>query len=272
MTRYRALLAYDGTAYQGFQRQAEGTPSIQGAVEGAITAVTGQTATVIGAGRTDTGVHATGQVIAFDVEWQHDPAVLLKALNARLPDDIALQELAPHEGFHPRFDAVLRVYKYTLLVTQQRQPLLRSHSWWVRSALNGEAMQSAASLLVGEHDFAAFGKSARGGSAIRRVETSTWTMEALSPDGRPEQWIYTIAANGFLQHMVRRIVGALVSVGRGKWTVEQFRAAFERAHLLEASALAPPQGLVLAHVIYPDRGVQDTEEAGETPAGGRVHG
>jgi tRNA pseudouridine38-40 synthase len=274
MTRYRALLTYDGTAYQGFQRQAGDSPTIQGAVESAIAAATGQAATVIGAGRTDTGVHATGQVIAFDVEWQHEDAALLRALNALLPGDIALQDLTRHEGFHPRFDAVLRIYKYTLIVARQRQPLLRHRAWWVHHPLDGDAMQRAASLLVGEHDFATFGKPPQGQSTVRRVETSEW-VQALPTADQPqpfEQWTYTIAANAFLQHMVRRIVGALVFVGRGKWSVEQFRTAFERARLLEAITLAPPQGLVLAQVLYPDEGTQDQEQAGETPAGGRVHG
>lgn len=272
MTRYRALLAYDGTAYQGFQRQAGDTPTIQGAVESAIAAATGKAATVIGAGRTDSGVHATGQVIAFDVEWQHEDAALLRALNALLPDDIALQELTRHEGFHPRFDAVLRVYKYTLVVAPQRQPLLRHRAWQVRQPLDSVVMQQAASLLVGEHDFATFGKPPQGESTIRRVETSEWARTPATADQPFEQWTYTIAANAFLQHMVRRIVGSLVQVGRGKWTVEQFRTAFERARLLEAITLAPPQGLVLAQVLYPDEGSQDQENAGETPAGGRVHG
>jgi tRNA pseudouridine38-40 synthase len=272
MSRYRALLAYDGTAYQGFQRQAGDTPTIQAAVETALAAVTGQTVTVIGAGRTDSGVHATGQVIAFDVEWQHEDTALLRALNSLLPDDIALQEITRHEGFHPRFDAVLRVYKYTLIVTRERQPLLRHRAWQVHNLPDGAAMQEAARLLLGEHDFATFGKPPQGDSTIRTVETSEWTVTPPAADRRYEQWMYTIAANAFLQHMVRRIVGALVQVGRGKWTIAQFREAFERAQLLEAITIAPPQGLVLAQVKYPDEGLQDQKEAGETPAGGRVHG
>ena len=108
MTRYGATLAYDGTAYQGFQRQPVPTPTIQAAVEEAIAAVTGEPTGIIGAGRTDAGVHAAGQVIAFDVEWKHNADELLRAINSQLPLDIALQELLQQDGFHPRYDALWR--------------------------------------------------------------------------------------------------------------------------------------------------------------------
>jgi tRNA pseudouridine38-40 synthase len=249
MTRYRATLAYDGTAYRGFQRQAGATPTIQGVVEQTITAVTGQTATVIGAGRTDTGVHATGQVIAFEVKWQHDDNDLLRALNALLPDDIALQEIARHEGFHPRFDAVSRIYKYTIILAEQRQPLLRYRVWHLHGKLDGEAMQAAASLLIGEHDFATFGKPPQGENTVRTVLKSEWQAVA---DKAFETWTYTIEANAFLEHMVRRVVGALVDVGRGRWTADEFRVVFERARLMEKGTIAPAHGLILTKVCYPD--------------------
>lgn len=272
MTRYRATLAYDGTVYQGFQRQAGETPTIQGAVEQAIAAVTGQATTVMAAGRTDTGVHATGQVIAFDVNWQRDDTVLMRALNALLPDDIALQDISRHEEFHPRFDAVSRVYKYTVIVAQQRQPLLRYRAWHIRGTLDVQAMEKAAHLLVGEHDFAAFGKPPQGESTVRTVLASEWQVASPTDDQPFETWTYTIEANAFLQHMVRRVVGALVDVGRGRWTVEHFRAAFERARLMEKGTIAPPHGLVLVKVCYPERVAQNREVAGETPAGGRNYG
>lgn len=272
MTRFRATLAYDGTAYQGFQRQAGETPTIQRAVEQAITAVTGQSVTVIGAGRTDSGVHATGQVIAFDAEWQHDDRALLRALNVSLPDDIALQDIIRQEGFHPRFDAVSRVYNYKLILSDQRQPLLNRLAWHIYGPLDGAAMQQAAKMLIGEHDFAAFGKPPRGENTVRTVFRSEWQMNPRTEETRYSEWVYTVEANAFLEHMVRRIVGALVNVGRGKWRVDEFRAAFERAQLLTTMRLAPPQGLVLARVFYPDEGVQDKQQAGETPAGESRHG
>jgi tRNA pseudouridine38-40 synthase len=272
MTRYRATLAYDGMAYHGFQRQAGETPTIQRTVERAIVDVTGQATTVVGAGRTDTGVHATGQVIAFDVEWQHEDNDLLRALNALLPGDIALQDIARHEGFHPRFDAVSRVYRYVVIVAEQRQPLFRYRGWHIRTVLDDEAMQTAARLLVGEHDFAAFGKPPQGESTVRSVLRSEWQVIPATDDQPFETWTYTIEANAFLQHMVRRIVGALVDVGRGRWTVDVFRALFERARLMERGTIAPPYGLTLAKVCYPETEASDREKAGETTAGGRNHG
>lgn len=268
--RYRAALAYDGTAYQGFQRQAGDTPTIQLALERAVEVITGQQVTVIAAGRTDSGVHATGQVIAFDVNWDHPDADLLRAINAVLPSDIALQDLARHEGFHPRFDAVSRVYKYTLLLAAQRQPLLRHRAWHVFAPLDSNAMQTAANWLVGTHDFGAFGKAPIDGSenTIRAVMRSQWVTE---PFENGQLWHYTIEANAFLQHMVRKIVGMLVDVGRGAQTLAQFDAAFRRAELVQAGTMAPPQGLVLEAVRYRpiNAGAQDGQQAGETPAGGR---
>jgi tRNA pseudouridine38-40 synthase len=246
--RYRATVAYDGSAYNGFQRQAGATPTIQAALETAIAAVTGSSVTVIGAGRTDTGVHATGQVIAFDVAWKHDDDDLLRAINATLPDDIALQGLSQQAGFHPRFDAVSRVYRYSVVQAAQRQPLLRRRAWHIRDPLDEEPMAWAAMMLLGEHDFATFGQPPTGEVTIRLVMESAWTRRQR-PYGW--DWTYTVEANAFLQHMVRRIVGTLVDVGRGMMSVSQFEAAFKSADLAQAGTLAPPQGLVLEAVKYP---------------------
>mgnify|MGYP000318303196 CR=1 FL=1 len=247
MNRYRATVAYDGTAYQGFQRQAGEMPTLQRALEQAVAAVTGQPATVIGAGRTDTGVHAVGQVIAFDVAWKHGDEDLLRAINATLPDDIALQDIRQQQGFHPRFDAVSRVYKYWIVQSSQRQPLLRHRAWHVWSALDADTMGEAAMRLLGEHDFAAFGKPPQGENTVRLVMESNWTKRR-APYGW--DWTYTIEANAFLQHMVRRVVGTLVDVGRGAMSVAQFEEAFQRADPAKAGTLAPPQGLVLETVRY----------------------
>jgi tRNA pseudouridine38-40 synthase len=248
MTRYRATVAYDGTAYQGFQRQAGDTPTIQGALEQAVLAVTNEAVTVIGAGRTDSGVHAIGQVIAFDVAWKHGDEALLKALNAALPADIALQDIQQREGFHPRFDAVSRVYRYSIVQAAQRQPLLRHRSWHIWSELDGEAMGRAAMLLLGEHDFAAFGTPPSGENTVRLVMESNWTRRR-APYGW--DWTYTIEANAFLKHMVRRVVALLVEVGRISITVEEFERIFRSADLSLSAIPAPPQGLVLDAVKYP---------------------
>jgi tRNA pseudouridine38-40 synthase len=247
--RYRTTLAYDGTAYQGFQRQAAGIQTIQGAVEAAIESVSSQRVTVIGAGRTDTGVHATGQVIAFDLEWKHEDEALLRAINANLPDDIALQDIRQQPGFHPRFDALSRVYQYYIIQCAQRQPLLRYRAWQIYRPLDSNAMQAAASLLVGEHDFGVFGQPPQGENTIRQVFVSHWMVES-QPYGLA--LTYRIEADAFLQHMVRRIVGMLVDVGRGLLTVAQFETIFRGGVLVGSMTVAPPQGLVLEEVRYPE--------------------
>ena len=187
--RVRAVLAYDGTNYSGFQRQAN-APTVQAALEEAIRDVTSEEPGVIGAGRTDAGVHAVGQVVAFDTAWvEHDapsgsgraersPGDLQRALNAVLPADIALRELqiaAP--GFHPRYDARSRKYRYTVYSAPVRDPLSGRYSLHVKGAIDVEGMQQAASLLVGEHDFAAFGRPPHGDSTVRHVLVAEWGGE-----------------------------------------------------------------------------------------------
>lgn len=247
MTRYRATLAYDGTHYQGFQRQAGDTPTIQGAVEKAIAQVTGQTAVVRGAGRTDSGVHATGQVIAFDVDWKHNDADLVRALNAVLPDDIALQSMTQQPGFHPRFDARWRSYQYTIIHADQPQPLWRMQAWHIRGPLDDDLLRWTARLLIGEHDFATFGNPPQGENTVRFIRQSEWTVHE-EPFG--QRLVYHVTGNAFLHHMVRRMVGMQVEVGRGQVLPAAFEAAFRAADLAQAGKLAPPQGLVLECVHY----------------------
>lgn len=250
MARYRATVAYDGTAYLGFQRQAGDAPTIQAALEKAIAETVRAPVTVLAAGRTDTGVHATGQVIAFDAVWKHRDAALLKAVNAALPEDIVLQDLVQtREDFHPRFDARTRVYTYTVLQAEVRDPLLRYRAWQIRGLLDEDAMRRAGRLIIGAHDFAAFGSPPQGESTLRVVYRSEWRT---APRERGVIWTYTIEANAFLQHMVRRIVGLLVDVGLGRRTVDEFERLFRSARLAKAVRLAPPQGLVLERVTYPE--------------------
>ena len=251
MTRYRATLSYDGTRYAGFQRQANGILTVQGCIEAALQTILGQAVTVIGAGRTDAGVHALGQVIAFDADWQHTDEALLRAINANLPDDIALQAVAQCAGFHPRFDARARRYHYDVIAAQVRQPTYNRHSWQVlrRAPLDVDAMQTAADLLIGEHDFATFGKppDASSNNTVRKVFTSHWQTTELAYS---RLHAYTIEATAFLQHMVRRIVAMLVMVGTGAQSVQGFEQAFRDAQLQGGTPLAPPQGLYLTSVRY----------------------
>jgi tRNA pseudouridine38-40 synthase len=250
MVRYRATLAYDGTAYVGWQIQSTGVPTIQDEVERALEQVLGTVTPTVAAGRTDAGVHATGQVIAFDAaNWKYSAEVLLRALNANLPADIALQDLAPTRAdFHPRFDATSRVYRYDVAETQIRQPLLHRRVWQVTPYLERAAMQQAASLLVGEHDFASFGAPTVGTVTIRWVILSVWTE---TPTEYGTLLSYHVEGNGFLRHMVRNIVGQLVAVGQGLVTLEEFEARFRNPKQRKSKRMAPPQGLCLTEVRYP---------------------
>jgi tRNA pseudouridine38-40 synthase len=253
--RFRAILAYDGTAYQGFQKQAGDRPTVQAAVERALAVISGRAVTVYGAGRTDSGVHATGQVIAFDLDWVHGELALIRALNANLPGDIAVQEAeATWDDFHPRFDARSRLYEYTVLECAHRQPLLRDRAWQIRCELDHgcldlSAMNNAARRIMGEHDFAAFGQPPEGTVTVRTVYQSRW-------DRQGRALIYTVEANAFLQHMVRRLVGALVEVGRGRITPGGFAEILASRDLGRVRVVAPPQGLCLVRVRYtPDAGI-----------------
>jgi tRNA pseudouridine38-40 synthase len=248
----RGVVAYDGTRYAGFQRQAGDTPTIQGAIEAAIRQVTGQPVTLTGAGRTDSGVHATGQVIAFEVAWRHPAQDLWRAINATLPEDIALQSLEEAQaGFHPRFDARCRVYEYTLYAAPVRQPLLDRYAWYARAdgPLDLAVMRQAAALLIGARDFATFGQPPQGEATIREVRRSE-LAETVEPGSGAQVIRYTIEANAFLYRMVRRIVGALVRVGAGQVALDEFEAAVRAANGSWPNQTAPAQGLRLTQVIY----------------------
>ncbi len=243
--RYRATVEYDGTDFHGFQRQAQGERTVQETLEAALWAVTGQAVTVMGAGRTDTGVHARGQVIAFDSDWRHGEAALGRAMNANLMRDVAVKEVESVEpGFHPRFSACRRTYQYTVYNRFCRSPLLRRTSWHRRRPLVMTAMSAAGGLLVGEHDFATFGKPPTGENTVRRVFCAEWRQNGGFMEFR-------IEANAFLNRMARSLVGTMCQVGAGEWSVERFAVAFAAADRGQAGPTAPPQGLCLLSVGYP---------------------
>ncbi len=250
MTRYRAILAYDGSAYYGYQVQPT-VPTVQGHLEATLERLFQEPVTVWAAGRTDAGVHATGQVIAFEAAWKHDAPTLLKAINAHLPDDIALQSIMPHDEFHPRFDALSRTYQYQVLRVDVRQPLLNRRAWQVSQPLDENAMQQAAALLVGEHDFAAFGNPPQGNNTVRHIMRSGWQVSPAPEPHSGQMFLYEVEATAFLQHMVRRLVGMQVAVGRGLIPVPEFQAIFDSRDLARSKWLAPPQGLTMTCVQYP---------------------
>ena len=256
MARFGAILAYDGTAYQGFQRQPEPTPTIQAALEAAISAIAGLPVGIVGAGRTDAGVHASGQVIAFDLVWKHEERELLNAINSQLPRDIALQRIWQRADFHPRFDALWRQYTYSIATVGVRQPLLERQVWQLTGErLDIESMNAAAAICLGEHDFAAFGTAPQLGSTntVRQVFVSHWESQKIV-DGM--SFRYRIRGTAFLYHMVRRLVGAMAQVGRGKLSLAEFSAILESRDLERSKVLAPPNGLIFEAVGYPQEAAE----------------
>src|SRR3990172_13444879 len=176
MAHYQIILAYDGTEFQGFQRLS-GSRTVQGVVEAALRRINWQGKAILTAGRTDAGVHASGQVIAFDLVWKHSAATLLKALNAGFPASIAAKEAhLAGADFHPRYDARLRCYEYRLICQPQRDPLRERYAWRVWPPVKLGRLQKAARALRGEHDFGAFGSPAKpGGSTVRKVRQASWS-------------------------------------------------------------------------------------------------
>ena len=243
LRRFRAVIEYDGAAYNGFQLQAE-SPTVQGEVEKAIARFSGQPATVLAAGRTDSGVHACGQVIAFDLAWGHELQALKRALNANLPDDIAALQLDEvGNDFHPRYSARRRCYKYQIWNEQIRSPTRRSYCWHVSRPLDVEKMNAAAALILGAHDFATFGQPISGTNTIREVYSANWRA-----DGK--MLVFEIVANAYLYRMVRSLVGSMKAVGEGAWTVDRFKTVLEAGNRDLAGQTAPAHGLFLASVDY----------------------
>ncbi|MBN1639644.1 MAG: tRNA pseudouridine(38-40) synthase TruA [Anaerolineae bacterium] len=239
----RATVAYDGTDFCGFQVQAA-QRTVQGALEEALAQITQQETRVTGAGRTDSGVHALGQVIAFRTAWAGTIAELHRAWNAVLPRDVAVWSLTEAEaGFHPRFDARSRAYRYTIWNHGVRNPLLRRTALWEPTPLDLAAMQEAAQALVGEHDFGTFGSPPQGTNTVRRVLSADWTRDGarLSLD---------IEANAYLYRMVRSIVGTLLLVGRGTLSVAGFAALCAARERAQSGPSAPAHGLCLMAVHY----------------------
>ncbi|GAP15295.1 tRNA pseudouridine(38-40) synthase [Longilinea arvoryzae] len=247
MARYQIILAYDGTDFLGYQRQGEAR-TVQGEVEAALQRLGWQGRSILSSGRTDTGVHASGQVIAVDFDWHHPPETLGRALNAELPGDVAVKAVkVADEEFHPRFGALWRCYHYRLYCNPERNPLRDRFEWRVWPPVDGERLHAAAALFIGSHDFAAFGMPTRPkGSTIRVVHRAFWQPEG---DG----WQFTIIANAFLYHMVRRLVYVQVAVAQGRWSLEQLADGIDH-QTVQIAGIAAPNGLELAEVRYPENG------------------
>lgn len=240
-----ARVEYDGTDFYGFQVQT-GKRTVQGEIERALQEITGSNARVIGAGRTDRGVHARGQVVSFQVGWRHERSELQRALNAVLEADVAIQKMGvATEGFHPRFSAVRRSYRYTLLIQEWRSPLARRTAWQMAQELDVERMAQASRWLVGTQDYATFGRPPQGENTVRTVYRAEWQK-------RDSMLTFDIEANAFLYRMVRSIVGMLVLVGRGQILPDEFGGILGSRERGLVKQVAPAQGLCLTRVDYPE--------------------
>ena len=258
-----ALVAYDGSDYHGFQWQANAA-SIQCELEAALDKAAKRDGRIAGAGRTDAGVHAVGQVIAVRVEWRHDLAALQRAWNAHLPSAISVRRLtAVPEEFHPRYSALSRTYRYTVRGASseevgrapRRSPLTDRFALHEVRPLDAAAMQEAAQVLVGSHDFATFGQPPGGESTERVVHAADWqivqdNLPALGDYPGP-RLVFTVTANAFLRQMVRCLAASCLAVGRGEWSVEDMAKALAARDRSRSAPPAPPQGLVLEKVTYP---------------------
>jgi tRNA pseudouridine38-40 synthase len=243
MARYQIILAYDGTEFLGFQRQGQGR-TVQAVVEAALRQIGWRGESILAAGRTDTGVHAIGQVIAFDFDWKHSTTDLMHALNANLPQDVsALMVSEVTAEFHPRYDASDRTYQYRLYIQAERHPLRDRYAWRVHPLDQPEALQPAAEIFLGTQDFRWLQLPLKEtDNPVREVQISRWFQVE-------DEQRFEIRANAFLYHMVRRIVYLCVLAGQGKLDIQTLqRASHEGGDL--PPGMAPAQGLSLVEVRY----------------------
>lgn len=245
MPRYKLLVEYDGSPYAGFQRQ-NGQPTIQSALEGAVFAFTGERITLKAAGRTDTGVHAIGQVVHFDLERAWETDVVRDAMNAHMRDELVCVLTAEEvdETFDARFSAVRRHYRYMILNRRSPPIFERGKVWGVARALDETRMQAAADRLIGHHDFTTFR------SVQCQANSPMRTLDVLSISREGEHVVIKAAARSFLHNQVRSLVGALKMAGEGRLTAEDVEAMLEAKDRQKCAPVAPPQGLVFTQVDY----------------------
>lgn len=242
---YGFIVSYDGSRYEGWQRQTRTKDTIQGKLEDSLERITGAKGQVIGAGRTDAGVHALGQYANVHLQEEYDLKMLQDAWNRALPDDISIRGLAIRdERFHSRFSAVEKHYRYCIRVGAEKNVFRRRYVWQLGEALDVEAMRKGAAFLTGTHDFTSFcGNRHFKKSAVRSISEISLSLSGgeLCIDYR---------GSGFLQNMIRIITGTLVEIGEGKKKAEQMPAILEAKDRNAAGFTAPPQGLVLVEVVY----------------------
>lgn len=252
MSRIKAILEYDGTAYRGWQRQPDAV-TVQETCESALAKVLAERVDVVASGRTDTGVHARGQTVHLDHDERISPGELRRAWNAYLPDDVWVRELVEvRDGFHARHDALARTYRYYVAHGPRAcSPFVRRYHWPLERAVDWERIERATGRLIGSHDFRRFAKGARRtptrpGKPPGRCEVSAARWRPV-PVGR----VLEITADRYLRHMVRALVGTLIAIGWGRVTIEELEAALETGGARTRAAYAPPRGLFLWRVEYP---------------------
>jgi len=245
MPRYRLTLEYDGGPFVGWQRQDNG-PSVQGALEGAIFKLCGETVTVTGAGRTDAGVHALGQVAHFDLDKEFAAEKIRDALNHFLrPAPVAVLEAAvAAPDFHARFSATSRHYLFRIICRRAPLALERGHAWHVTHGLDADAMHAAAQTLIGKHDFTTFR------AAECQAQSPVKTLDKLTVRRALDEIDVEASARSFLHHQVRSIVGTLKLVGEGKWRPRDVADALKAADRSRCGPVSPPDGLHLVRVDY----------------------
>lgn len=243
LAHYKIILAYNGSAFAGFQRQAE-ERTVQAEFEAALRKIGWEGTHILGAGRTDAGVHAKGQVVSFQLDWGHTTEDLGNALNYYLPRDMAVNAVSEvGADFHPRYDAKSRCYRYRIFCQPVRDPLREDFAWRVWPPVQLEWMNQAAAHLVGVHDFRAFGSPmTEDGVTVREVFNAEWT-------GAGDECQFDITANAYLYHMVRRITFALVMIGQVE-AEQSLIIESLTSGVLPLTGLAPAAGLVLQEVVY----------------------
>jgi tRNA pseudouridine38-40 synthase len=245
MPRYRLTLEYDGSPFSGWQRQENG-PSVQAAIEEAIYKLSGERVTLTGAGRTDAGVHAFGQVAHFDLTKDFAPEKIRDALNHHLRPApvIVLDAATPAPDFHARFSATSRAYLYRILCRRSPPALVRGRVWHIVRELDTDAMHAAAQFLVGQHDFTTFR------SSECQASSPVKTLDRLEVHRAGEEVHIEALARSFLHNQVRSMVGSLKLVGEGKWQPPQVKDALEARDRSACGPVAPPEGLYLVRVEY----------------------
>jgi tRNA pseudouridine38-40 synthase len=245
MPRYRLTVEYDGRPYRGFQAQGD-LPTVQTALERAITAFCGERAVIFAAGRTDTGVHASGQVVHFDIERTWPVATVMNALNAHLVDEsvVVLDAVETDRDFHARFSAKGRAYLYRILNRKAPPALERGRVWHVKKPLDAEAMHAAAQALVGHHDFTTF----RDLQCQAKSPMKTLDLAEVWREG--EEVRLRFASRSFLHRQVRSMTGTLAEVGVGRWSAADLKAALDARDRKACGPVAPAQGLCLIGVEY----------------------